>query len=69
MAYFTHFPKIGYDLRGAEDTIQLDNVTNILARVLLKHRAWKTVGSTKDFLDSAAYFVKYFLSFISVRIF
>ena len=59
MSYFNYFPKIGYDLRGAEDTIQLDNVTNILARVLLKHQAWKTVGSTKDFLDSAAYFVKY----------
>ena len=59
MSYFNYFPKIGYDLRGAEDTIQLDKVTNILARVLLKHQAWKTVGSTKDFLDSAAYFVKY----------
>ena len=57
MSYFSYFPKIAYDIRGAEDTIQLDLVTNILARILLKHRAWKIGGGTNEFLNAASYFV------------
>ena len=59
MSYFSYFPKIAYDIRGAEDTIQLDLVTNILARILLKHRAWKIGGGSNEFLNAASYFVKY----------
>jgi hypothetical protein len=36
MAYFKHFRKIGYDVRGAEDQFELDAVTNILQRVRLR---------------------------------
>ena len=61
MAYFTYFSKIAYDLRGVENDPQYDLVTNIFARILLKHRAWKMAGSRKDFLDSTAYFIKYII--------
>ena len=39
MAYFKHFPKMYYDVRGSETVAQRDVVTNILARVLVKSHA------------------------------
>jgi len=62
MAYFKYFPKIGYDIRGAESQRQYDKVTNILARVLVKSHGWAEIdGSIREPLIGASYFVKHII--------
>ena len=62
MAYFKHFPKMYYDVRGSETVAQRDIVTNILARVLVKSHGWANVdGSITETLIGAGYFVKHFI--------
>ena len=62
MAYFKHFPKMYYDVRGSETVAQHDIVTNILARVLIKSHGWANVdGSITETLIGAGYFVKHFI--------
>ena len=36
MAYFKYFKKISYDVRGSQDRLEIDTVTNILQRVRLR---------------------------------
>ncbi len=36
MAYFKYFNQIGYDIRGSQDQLEIDSVTNILQRVRLR---------------------------------
>ena len=36
MAYFKYFNKISYDVRGSQDRLEIDTVTNILQRVRLR---------------------------------
>ena len=62
MAYFKHFPKMYYDVRGSETVAQHDIVTNILARVLIKSHGWANIdGSITETLIGAGYFQKYFI--------
>ena len=62
MAYFKHFPKMYYDVRGSETVAQRDIVTNILARVLVKSHGWANVdGSITETLIGAGYFVKHLI--------
>ena len=51
MAYFRYFNKIGYDVRGVKNNLQIDNVTNILQRARLK----------LDHLDHNLAFVQHFI--------
>ena len=60
MAYFKHFPIIGYDIRGVESQRQYNLITNILARVLIKSHGWADVeGSLREPLVGASYFLKH----------
>ena len=61
MAYFRHFPKIAYDVRGLDDPTH-DRVTNIIARVLVKCHGWKDIdGSGHEALIALCDFEKYFI--------
>ena len=60
MAYFKYYPKIVYDIRGAENQRQEDYVTNIIARVLVKCHGWKDIdGSSHEALIATCEFEKY----------
>jgi hypothetical protein len=62
MAYFKHFPKMYYDVRGSETVAQHDIVTNILARVLIKSHGWANVdGSITETLIGVGYFQKHLI--------
>ena len=62
MAYFKHFPKMYYDVRGSETVAQRDVVTNILARVLVKSHGWANVdNSLREPLIGASYFTKHLI--------
>tara|TARA_B100000686_G_scaffold281802_1_gene303800 strand:- start:1684 stop:2187 length:504 start_codon:yes stop_codon:yes gene_type:complete len=51
MAYFTHFNKINYDIKGIDGNLQLKSITNLLQRVRLK----------VDFIDDRVFFSEYFV--------
>ena len=57
MAYFKHFPVIGYDLRTTASQVKHDAVTNILARVLVKSHGW----ALREPLIGASYFIKHMI--------
>ena len=60
MAYFKYFPKVYYDLRGVDNQLQFDIITNVLARVLVKSHGWADIeGSLRAPLVAASYFIKY----------
>lgn len=62
MAYFKHFPVIGYNLRTTDTQVIQDVVTNILARVLVKSHGWADVeGSLREPLIGASYFIKHII--------
>ena len=62
MAYFRYFQTLAYDLRGVENNEQFDNVTNILARVLIRQHGWPDVdGSPHDVLIGACELERYFV--------
>ena len=51
MAYFRYFNKIGYDVRGVKNNVNIDVITNILERVRLK----------LNFIQSQAFFAQHFI--------
>ena len=65
MAYFTHFSKMGYDVRGNPEKREVDAVTNILQRIRLHIDQVKTKalfaqhiiidGETPEFLAHTFY--------------
>ena len=62
MAYFKHFPIIGYPLRSTDAQAKHDAVTNILARVLVKSHGWANVdNSLREPLIGASYFTKHLI--------
>ena len=63
MSYFTHFPKIAYDLRGVEDQPQFDQVTNILARVVIRSAGYADINnSSLEELVGTAHFQKHIIT-------
>ena len=62
MAYFQHFPKMYYDIRGTSNQSRHDRVTNILARVLVKSHGWANVdGEVHEMLTGATYFAQHYI--------
>ncbi len=62
MAYFSYFPKIGYDVRGVEDNEQYDAITNLLSRVLVKCHGWADIdGSAHEALVGICHYQKYLI--------
>ena len=62
MAYFTYFPKIAYDVRGIDNNIQYDIISNLLSRVLVKCHGWADVdGSAHEALVGICHFEKYLI--------
>jgi len=51
MAYFRYFNKIGYDVRGVKNNVNIDVITNILERVRLK----------LNFIQHQAFFAQHFI--------
>ena len=51
MAYFRYFNKIGYDVRGVKNNVNVDVITNILERVRLK----------LNFIQHQAFFAQHFI--------
>jgi len=60
MAYFKYFPVIAYDIRGEENQVRADHVTNILARVLVKCHGWSDPdGSSHEALLATCEYLKH----------
>jgi hypothetical protein len=60
MAYFKYFPTIDYDIRGEENQVRADHVTNILARVLVKCHGWSDPdGSAHEALLATCEYLKH----------
>ena len=60
MAYFKYFPVIAYDIRGEENQVRADHVTNILARVLVKCHGWSDPdGSSHEALVATCEYLKH----------
>ncbi len=62
MSYFQHFPTVAYDIRGEEDTVRMDIVTNILARVVIKSAGYADINESNiDQLIATAHFQKHII--------
>jgi hypothetical protein len=62
MAYFKYFPKTSYDVRGVENNVQVDVITNLLSRVLVKCHGWKDVeGTAHEALVGTCHYQKYII--------